>query len=109
MKNCVIEGRRVNLTSTGALTAGNVYKYGACLFVAMTTVAASGLGFAGMVSGEFKDVPKVAGSAWTEGQALYWSGTAFTHTPTGPVVAWARPALSGATTGQVVLIGASAT
>lgn len=108
MKNCVTEGRRVNLIATANVVGGNVYKYGACLFVAMSSVS-TGQGFAGMVSGEVKDVPKVSGSAWTEMQALYWSGTAFTHTPTGPVVAWARPALSGATTGQVVLIGASAT
>ncbi len=104
MKNCVREGLRTKLTATGTVTSGSFYKYGALLFCALAS-ASSGERVVGMYSGEFSGAPKVAGQAWTENQALYWNGTAFTNVATGNAVGWARVAASPDTTGTVILAG----
>lgn len=110
MKNMVVAGTKIkNLTATGAVVSGTVYKYQNALFVAIASAATSEA-FAGYLDGEFSAVPKTGGQVWTQGQALYWSGTAFTTTVTGSAVGWAGlAALSGDTTGQVVLAGVPAT
>lgn len=74
MKNFVQPGSTVTLTApAGGVVGGQAYLIGA-LFVVAVFTAAAGKPFAGKTIGVF-ELPKTAGQAVTEGQALYWDDT----------------------------------
>lgn len=94
---------------TGGVAGGVAYQIGGLFVVAMAT-AAVGVDFPAKVDGVF-ELPKVAGVAWAEGQALYWvdaDGEASTDSGAGPFCGVASAvALSAATEGRIALKGGS--
>lgn len=73
MNNFLKPGKIVTYTTpAGGVTSGNALVIGALLVVATNTVAA-GLPFEGATVGVYT-LPKAAGTgtAWSEGQLLYW-------------------------------------
>ena len=92
---------------TGGVTGGVAYQIGGLFVVAMAT-ALVGVDFPAQVVGVFT-LPKVAGVAWTEGQALYWvdaDGDASTDPAAGPFCGVASAvAASAATEGRIALKG----
>lgn len=107
-------GEIVTLTApTGGVVSDSVYLIGSLLVVATNTVA-QGLPFGGAIEGVFRNLPKAAGAAWTEGQVLYWDSTAGNFATAASATARragfaAAAAASGDTTGTVLLnnIGAA--
>ena len=99
----------VDLTApTGGVTAGLFYLIGAILVMANVTAAEGDL-FAAVPEGLFDECAKATGSAWTEGQKIYWddSNSRFTTAATDNVLVGyaAAAATSGATIGSVILTG----
>lgn len=112
MNNFVKPGYNVTFTApAGGVVSGNPYLIGSMVVVATTTVAAT-LPFEGKVSGVFT-LPKATGTAWTEGQALYFDSAnnnfvtaqSLTARRAGNAVA---AAASGDTTGLVRLFNIGA-
>jgi len=58
----------------GGVVSGTAYLIGNILVVALVT-AAAGATFAGAAVGVYT-LPKATGTAWTEGEILYWDNTA---------------------------------
>lgn len=109
MQNYIKPGETLTFTApVGGVVSGNAYMIGALLVVAAYT-AAAGERFEGTRVGCFT-LPKAAGTAWTEGQLLYWD-TANSNLVTAQsatarrVGCAASAALSAATTGEVMLVG----
>lgn len=99
----------IDLTApSGGVTVGLFYLIGAILVMANVT-AAEGELFAGVPRGLFDECAKATGSAWTEGQKVYWDDTnkRFTATATGNTLVGfaAAAAAAGDTTGSVILTG----
>lgn len=107
MKNFVQPGEIVSVTAPAAVVAGAGVLVGSLFGVAVTD-AASGAQVNIACDGVFT-LAKTTGQAWTEGQILYWSGTAVTSTAsTNKIIGCAtRAAASGDTTGVVRLNGAT--
>lgn len=108
MKNKVKRGDSLTRTApAGGVISGNAYLIGAQLIVAASTVAAT-WPFEGEARGVFT-LPKATGSAWTEGQLLYWDNTAKNVTTVSTsntrIGCADAAALAGDTTGQVYLTG----
>lgn len=72
--NYVQPGKVLPLTAPAAVTSGLTYKVGSLIVVAMCS-ADSGAEFQGATEGVFTLV-KATGSAWTEGELLYWDASA---------------------------------
>lgn len=112
MNNFIREGDVVPFTAPGGgVVAGALVRIGTLVVVAQTTAAAT-LPFEGMSEGVFL-LPKIAGVAWTEGQALYHDSTAnnigtVVSATTMRVGVAAAAALSGDVLGQVRLNGVGA-
>lgn len=71
MKNYIQEGNVIQLTApAGGVVSGVAYQIGQLLVVA-TASAPAGQKFSGETVGVFS-LPKAAGSAWAEGDLLYW-------------------------------------
>ena len=71
MNNFIKPGKIVTYTApAGGVISGNGYVIGSLLVIATNTIAA-GLQFEGATLGIFT-LPKAAGTAWAEGQLLYW-------------------------------------
>lgn len=82
MNNFIKPGKTVTYTApAGGVISGNGYVIGSLLVIATNTIAA-GLPFEGATLGIFI-LPKAAGTAWTEGQLLYWD-TANNNLVTAP-------------------------
>lgn len=108
MNNFVKPGVVLTLTApTGGVVGGTAYLIGALLVVAVASVAET-LAFEGQVEGVFT-LPKHTGTAWTEGELLYWDDTAKNITTVSTantrVGVAAAAAASGDTTGRVALTG----
>lgn len=93
---------------SGGVVSGSAYMIGSLLVVATSSVAV-GLPFEGVAVGVFT-LPKATGSAWTEGQMLYWDTSANNLATAASLTARrvgcaAVAALSADTTGQVRLHG----
>jgi predicted RecA/RadA family phage recombinase len=101
-------GTPIPLAITTTRTSGVPFLQGTMAVVPVTD-GVNGDTIAVEIDGIHSAVPKVTGSAWTVGQALYWDVVAdkFTHTANSganPRVATAmEPAASGDTTGVVKL------
>jgi len=110
MQNFVNPGKTLELTApTGGVVSGTPYKIGVIVGIAGNTIAET-LPFPLAVEGVF-DVPKASGTAWAEGDALYWDDVAknFTKTSTSNTLAGycVLAALSGDTTGRIRLCPAA--
>ena len=96
---------------TGGVTGGVAYQIGD-LFVVAGATALVGVNFPAHVVGVFS-LTKVAGVAWTEGQALYWdvaNAHASTDSGAGLLCGIASAAAtSGAVIGDIAINGGSAT
>lgn len=108
MNNYKKPGDTMTFTAPGGgVVSGTAYLIGALLVVAASTVAAT-LPFEGVVEGVFT-LPKTTGTAWTEGEALYWDNSTkkLTTVSTGntAVGVAAAVAASGDATGDVRLEG----
>ena len=78
------------------------------LYVVPTASAAAGELFGGMVTGVHVQA-KAAGQAWTEGQLIYFNGTALTTTATSnTLIGCAAEAAASANTTGVVRLNGSA-
>lgn len=103
--NKVQDGDTLTLTAPATVTSGLTYKVGSLIVVAMAS-AASGAAFPAATKGVFTLV-KATGSAWTEGEKLYWDATAskWTDVSTSNTLAGyaEAAAASGDTTGNVFL------
>lgn len=74
MNNFIKPGKIVTYTApAGGVISGNGYVIGSLLVIA-TNTGAAGQPFEGATLGIFI-LPKAAGTAWTEGQLLYWDTT----------------------------------
>lgn len=110
MNNYLQPGITVTLTApAGGVTSGNGYQIGQIFVVAANDADATDP-FEGVTEGVFT-LPKETGTAWSEGDPLYWddgdeevSKTAAGNLLIGTAMA---AALSGDTTGRVRLNGAS--
>jgi predicted RecA/RadA family phage recombinase len=79
MKNFVSAGTALALTApSGGVVAGSTVKIGSVLAVPAQS-AVEGEAFTGHVEGIF-DVPATTGTAWAEGDLLYWDDTAKKYT-----------------------------
>lgn len=108
MNNFVSPGEVLTLTAPiGGVTKGLGYRIGSLVVLATVTADAGDL-FAGLVEG-VATVLKATGSAWTEGEKLYWDNSAkkFTDSAGGNTLVGvaAAAAGSGDTTGKVRLDG----
>lgn len=106
MNNFKATGNSVEFTApTGGVTAGLLYFIGNLAVVASVT-ALVGVKFVGVIAGIFSLV-KTTGTAWTEGQPLYWDiagAKASTDPSAGPYVGTSTAiAVSGAAVGNVKL------
>jgi predicted RecA/RadA family phage recombinase len=106
MKNFVQKGHSLPLVApSGGVVAGNVYKIGSILAVAAIT-AAAGATFEGSVEGVF-DITSDTGTAYAQGDVLYWDNTGMTVTKTSSgntKIGYATEAkLSATTTARVKL------
>lgn len=113
MKNYIGPGDTQNFTAPGGgVTAGVAVLIGGQVVIPAVS-AAAGVVFAGSTTGIFSGLIKTAGSAWIEGQTLYFDsatgGWAVANSATarraGVAVA---AALSGDTTGTVKLMNVGA-
>jgi predicted RecA/RadA family phage recombinase len=98
-KNYESDGNVLQWTNgTGAAVAsGQLVKVGNLLAIALVALAAGETGSVA-IEGVFRDVPKVTGNAWAQGEKLIFhvangkleasSGTAETGDVTGGAVAW---------------------
>lgn len=107
MQNYISSGKRLEVTTpAGGFAAGQVVKVGAIIGIA-NGAAVEGETAVITVKGIFSDLPKATGTAWVQGDTLYWDNTAksFTKTATSNTFAGyaAADAASGATTGNVLL------
>ncbi len=109
MKNYKQPGEILTLTApTGGVVSGYAYLIGALLVVAQVS-AAEGALFSALTRGVVT-LPKATGSAWTEGEKLFWDNTnkRFTDTSaTGlfPAGVATAAAASGDAVGDVLLTG----
>lgn len=107
MKNYVQPGDIVSVTAPAAVVAGAGVLVGSLFGVAVNS-AESGAPVEIAVEGVFT-IAKTTGQAWTQGQILYWSGTAVTSTAsTNKIIGCALvAAASGDAVGVVRLNGAT--
>lgn len=107
MKNYLGPGETVVVTAPEDADSGEFIKVGE-LYGVTAVAALSGASVVLNRNGVWR-LPKVTGTAWTQGQKLYWDSSAkkFTHDDSKtPVRAIAfADAASGDTTGQVLLSG----
>jgi predicted RecA/RadA family phage recombinase len=84
MKNYVSNGDNLTLTvPAGGVLGGVPILIGTNLFgVPIADNATVGDTFTMRVKGIFSDMPKAAGAAWAEGDAVYWDNTAKNFTKT---------------------------
>lgn len=107
MKNFVAEGKIVKYSNTGsAISSGDVVAFASGVGVAVTDIeATTGIGSV-MVEGVFL-LAKATGTAWSQGDKLYWDSSAskFTKTASGnkPAGTAYADAASGDATGYVKL------
>jgi predicted RecA/RadA family phage recombinase len=108
MKKFAQPGEMMTFTApAGGVTVDVPVLIGGLLVIPAVTVA-QGLQFQGATCGVFISMPKAAGSAWAEGQNLYWDDTAKNFTTaqsaTARRAAWAAaPALSTDLAGSIKL------
>lgn len=107
MKNEIAAGRRLTVTAAAAITGGQFVVKGSAFGVASSTVAI-GEQTELQLGGVF-NLPKETGTAWTQGDVIYWDATnsRMTKTSSGNTkvgVAY-DDAASAATTGNVRLNG----
>lgn len=100
MKNFIQQGNTIDLTApAGGLVSGQGHLFGALFGVAATDIPAGTKGAVSVVG--VYSLPKVAGVALTEGEAVYWDGdkitaTAADNAPIGHVVDAAASAATSA-------------
>lgn len=110
MKNKVRSAEQVKLTNatTEDMPGGTPVKSGVYLVVPIATIEVGKTGSAER-TGVFNTMPKAAGEAWVQGDALYWNNTNknFTKTAAGASLAGAaeEAADSADTVGTVLLPG----
>lgn len=104
-QNFVQEGDSLDHVAAATIVSGTPFKLGSMVVVPMGD-ALTGQSVAVFTGGVW-DLPKVAGTAWAQGDKLYWDDTAknFTKTSSSNTAAGyaAAPALSAATVGRVLL------
>jgi len=108
MKNHLQKGKTFEITSAGAVAAGDFILQGSMFGVAKGSASGAGV-LVECLTGEVFTLPKTTGTAWTKGLKLYWdagTGKATTTSNTGANtaigVAWVDAA-SGDATGSVRL------
>jgi predicted RecA/RadA family phage recombinase len=107
MRNYVQDGIALDLTApSGGVTSGLAYKIGSIICIAAVSAAAGAI-FAGYTQGVY-DVVSDTGTAWAEGDLVYWDNTnkVFTKTATSNTKAGvaATAKASGTAVGRVKLI-----
>lgn len=101
MRAFVQEGNNLPLTApSGGVVSGLVYKIGAIICVAAITAAAGAI-FPGWTEGVY-DLPSDTGTAWAEGDTLYWDNTAKVFTKTSTSNTKAGYSVGGKTSGAAV-------
>ena len=103
MKNYIQAGDIVSILAPAAVVSGQGVLTGSLFGVAVHD-AASGAPLSLAVHGVFT-LPKTTGQAWTQGQLVYWSGTAVTNVAsTNKLIGCALvAAASGDTVGTVLV------
>lgn len=101
----VQDGRTMNYTAGSDVSAGDVIEFAGCIGVALADIASGETGALLMMG--VVTLTKETGTAWTQGDALYWDATnnrldkTNTNIPAG--ICW-EDAASGDATGKVSLI-----
>ena len=108
MKNFVMEGKTITLTAPYAVTSGQALQVGSAVGVASNDAAISA-DVEAVLEGVFT-LTKATGTAWTQGNILYWDNAArnvTTVVSTNKCIGVATlPALSADTVGTLRLNGA---
>ena len=96
----------------GGVLSGSAYLIGSLVVVAQAN-AAAGDRFIGATEGVFVNMPRATGTAWTEGQLLYWDSAAgnFATAPSATARRAAFAVLAAAAadvTGTIALTGSPA-
>ena len=108
MKNFVQEGALITVLAAAAVGSGSMVKVGGLLGVASSD-AEVGEQVSLKRMGVFENMPKTTGTAWVEGDKLYWNDTSskFTTSASGNSLAGVAvlPADSGDAVGTVLLTG----
>lgn len=101
-----LTGSVLDFVAGSNLTAGDVHLEGDALGIVAATVT-TGNQARLILRGIFTLLPKAAGEVWSPGDAVYWTGTAFTKTAAGNRLAGiaAAAALLADTVGSVTLKG----
>lgn len=72
MKNLVADGKVVKYVNTGsAIASGDVVAFGSCVGVAVTDIAAT-TGEGSVALEGVYELAKVTGTAWVQGDKLFW-------------------------------------
>lgn len=75
-------GDTITFTTGGAVASGDVVEIGSLVGIAAVAAAGSGALIEVSLTGVY-EVPKTSAEAWTQGVAVYWTGTAATTTASG--------------------------
>ena len=104
-KNFVQEGECITITASAQVASGDFVVQGNLGGVAVHD-AESGDDLTICLEGVY-ELPKATGTAWTQGDLVYWDGSKFTKTASGNTKfgAAAADAVSGASVGLVRLDG----
>jgi predicted RecA/RadA family phage recombinase len=109
MKNFIARGQVIDVVLAAGVLSGGVVKVGSMIGIANTD-GSTGDTIAVSFEGAYGSVPKATGTAWTQGDPLFWDAGAGKLTKVAPGNTFAgyayADALSADTTGSVVLEGA---
>lgn len=105
-QNFIAPGEVIEVTLSATVAAGSAYKQGSIIGVALNS-GVSGDTIRVQICGSFSGLPKATGTAWVQGDTLYWDATnsVFTKTSTSNTFAGYAyaAAASGDATGSVLL------
>lgn len=109
MKNYIQPGDTLTLIAAGTITAGSPVKIGQIFGLAVDS-AVTGEQFELQRRGVVSTTLATSGEAWSAGDLIYWSGTAFRKTPSAGdlLVGFAALAKASGTTSATILLDGTA-
>lgn len=108
MKNFIARGDALEITAGADIASGAGVKVGVLFGVAAGNIANGAQGIINLTG--VYELPKVSAQAWTQGAAIYWTGTACTTATTAGnllIGVAAQAAANPSATGMVRLNGAA--
>lgn len=108
MKNFIARGDTLEITAGADIASGAGVKVGVLFGVAAGNIANGAQGIINLTG--VYELPKVSAQAWTQGAAIYWTGTACTTATTAGnllIGVAAQAAANPSATGMVRLNGAA--